>query len=85
MARLARLSDQLKFSIFCLGLAVAMSSSMIFLFVLCLNVNGIRPLQYENNPLIATIEIGLLVMATATCFIASEIYYKYLKLKAQTT
>jgi hypothetical protein len=78
------LSDNLKFAIFCTGIAVAMASSMIFLFVLCLNLNGIRPLQYESNPIIAIAEIWLLAMATATCFVASDIYYKYLKLKSQT-
>lgn len=78
-------SDNLKFAIFCTGIAAAMASSLIILIVLCLNLNGVRPLQYEANPIIATFEIWLLIMATATCFAASEIYYKYLKLKAQLT
>ena len=76
-------SDNFKFAIFCTGIAVAMASSIVFLFVLCLNLNGLRPLQYESNPIIAAGEILLLAMAVATCFAASEIYYKYLKLKAQ--
>jgi len=75
----------MKFAVFCTGIAVAMATSIVFLVVLCLNLNGVRPLQYEGNPVIATFEIFLLVMATATCFAASEIYYKYLKMKSQTT
>lgn len=78
-------SDTVKFVIFCTGIAVAMASSMVFLFILCLNLNDIRPLAYESNPIVASVEMWLLIMATATCFAASEIYYKYLKLKTQAT
>jgi len=85
MLKSRALSDNQKFAVFCTGIATAMASSLVILFVLCLNLNGIRPLQYEANPIIAALEIMLLAMATATCFVASEIYYKYLKLKAQLT
>jgi len=75
--------NNLKFILFCTGISVAMASSLIFLFILCLNLNGIETLTFEHNPLIAMVEMWLLIMAVATCAVASEIYYKYLQIKAR--
>jgi hypothetical protein len=83
MLKPREIPDNLKFALFCTGIGAAMASSLVILFILCLNLNGVRPLQYEANPIIATLEMLLLIMATATCFAASEIYYKYLKLRAE--
>jgi hypothetical protein len=85
MLKARGISDKLRFAVFCTGIGAAMSSTLVILFILCLNLNGVRLLQYEANPIIATLEVLLLIMATATCFAASEIYCKYLKLKAETT
>jgi hypothetical protein len=75
--------NNLRFIFFCIGISVAMSSSLIFLFILCLNLNGIETLTFEHDPLIAMVEMWLLIMAVATCAVASEIYYKYLQIKAR--
>ncbi len=76
-------ADTLKFVFFCIGISVAMASSLIFLLILSLNLNGVEILTFEHNPLIATLEISMLVIAAATCAVATEIYYSYLKMKAR--
>ncbi len=70
-----------KFIIFCIGLSTAIASSLILLLILCLNLAKVEVVAFETNPFIAGIEIILLTVGIATCFVASEIYYEYLKLK----
>jgi len=74
--------NNFKFLLFCIGLSVAIATSALFLFILCLNLNNINVVTFEHNPIIASFEIGLLIIAIATCATASEIYYRYLKLRS---
>jgi hypothetical protein len=71
----------LKFILFCIGLSVATATSSLFLLVLCLNLNTVNVVTFEHNPFFASFEVGLLIIAIATCVVASEIYYKYLKMQ----
>jgi hypothetical protein len=53
------------------------------LFILCLNFSQIRVVTFENNPLIASLEIILLTNGIATCAAASEIYYRHVMPKRE--
>jgi hypothetical protein len=66
----------IKFILFCIGIATAMAASIVFLLILCLNFGQVRVVAFENNPLIAGLEIVLLINGIATCAAASEIYYR---------
>lgn len=69
----------IKFILFCIGMATAMAASALFLIILFLNLNKVRVITFENDPIVAGIEIIFLTIGIATCAAASEIYYKYLQ------
>ena len=75
--------DNFRFILFCVGLLVAIFTSTFFLFTLCLNLNNVNLVNFEQNSLIASFETALLIIAIATCAAALEIYYKYLKMRSQ--
>ncbi|MBS7620642.1 hypothetical protein KEJ32_00720 [Candidatus Bathyarchaeota archaeon] len=68
----------IKFVMFCIGIATAMAASALFLFILCLNLNKIKVIAFESDPIIASVEITLLTFAIATCAAAFEMYLKRL-------
>ena len=70
---------QLKFIIFCIGLGTAITSSLLMMLILCMNMLNIPLLLFEPNKILSLFEIGLLILAIASCFVASEIYYQYLR------
>ena len=70
---------QLKFIIFCIGLGTAITSSLLMMLILCMNMFNTPLLLFESNKILSLFEIGLLILAIASCFVASEIYYQYLK------
>ena len=70
---------QLKFIVFCIGLGTAITSSLLMMLILCMNMFNTPLLLFESNKILSLFEIGLLILAIASCFVASEIYYQYLK------
>lgn len=70
-----------RFVLFSIGVGVAAASSLMSLYFLYVSLLGKQSIVYESNPILALIEIIFLVIAVATCLSASEIYYKYLKMK----
>jgi len=74
--------DNFRLILFCVGLSVAIFTSTFFLFTLCLNLNNVNVVNFEQNSLIASFETVLLIIAIATCAAALEIYYKYLKMRS---
>jgi len=76
---MAEKMDNIKFMLFSIGLGTAMSSSIISIYLLYTSMLGKPSIVYEPNPLLALIEIILLILAIGTCVTAAEIYYKYLK------
>lgn len=74
-------NDLIKFVFFCIGLATAIAASTVILFILCLNFSQIRVVTFESNPLIAIVEVILLINGIATCAAASEIYYRHITSK----
>jgi len=73
----------IRFVFFCIGIATAMAASTVLLFILCLNFSQIKVVTFENNPLIASLEIILLINGIATCAAASEIYYRHVMSKRE--
>jgi len=73
--------SRLKFILFTIGVGVAAASSITSFYFLYLSLLGTQSIVYEPNPVLATIEIVFLVLAAATCVVASEIYYRYLEMK----
>jgi len=73
----------IRFVFFCIGIATAMAASTVLLFILCLNFSQIKVVTFENNPLIASLEIILLINGIATCAAASEIYYRHVMPKRE--
>jgi len=67
----------IKFILFSLGMGAAISSSLIFIFVLLASISGRASIVYEQNPLLAFSEIILLIFSVATCIVATEIFQKY--------
>lgn len=74
------MTDIPRFVLFSIGVGVAAASSVISLYILYLSLLGKQSIVYESNPLLALIEMIFLVLAVGTCLVASEIYYKYLKI-----
>ena len=70
---------QLKFIVFCIGLGTAITSSLLMMLILCMNMFNTPLLLFESNKILSLFEIGLLILAIASCFVASEIYYQYLR------
>ena len=75
------MEDTLRFVLFSIGVGVAGASSIMFIFFLYVSLLGKPSIIYESNPILALTEMILLVLAVGTCLVASEIYYKYLKMK----
>lgn len=75
------MTSRAKFILFSIGVGVAASSSATSLYFLYLSLLGHQSIVYEPNPILALIETAFLVLAIATCVVASEIYYKYLEMK----
>jgi len=73
----------IRFVFFCIGIATAIAASTVLLFILCLNFSQIRVVTFESNPLIASLEIMLLINGIATCIAASEIYYRHVMPKRE--
>lgn len=79
--RVAWLTDRIRFVLFSIGLAVAAASSVTSFFFLYSSVIGRQSLVYEPSPVLALVEMVFLVLAIGTCVAASEVYYRYLKLR----
>ena len=69
-----------RYIVFCIGLAIAIGSLGSSVVILWFNINGIPVLVVESNLLVVILEIIGIVFSGITIFVASEIYYKYLKL-----
>jgi len=72
--------DMVRYIVFCIGLAIAIGSLGSSVVILWFNINGIPVLVVESNLLVVILEIIGIVFSGITIFVASEIYYKYLKL-----
>jgi len=75
------MTDKLKFILFSLGLATAIGSALTSIIILFISLLGGKSIVYEPNSIIAFTEILFLTLSIATCFTASEVYYKYLEMK----
>jgi len=75
------LADRIRFVLFSIGLAVAVASSVASFYFLYSSVLGRQSLVYEPSPVLALVEMVFLVLAIGTCVAASEVYYRYLKLR----
>lgn len=74
--------DFVKWLIFTFGLAVAVGSCISSFVFLYTSLYDKATLVYEPNDALAIFEIGLIVLAFAVCFVASEMCWKYLTLKS---
>jgi len=79
------MATRLKFILFSIGVGVAAASSITSLYFLYASLLGSQSIVYEPNPVLAAIEITFLVLAVATCVVASEIYYRYLEMKKSSS
>ena len=70
---------KVRFILFSVGLGAAIASSFVLIFFLYASLFNKPCLVYESNPLLASLEIILLIIGIGTCSAASEIYYKYLE------
>jgi len=75
------MTDKIKFIIFSLGLATSIGSAITTIIILLISLLGGKSIVYEPNSIVAFTEIIFLTLSVATCFTASEIYYRYLKMK----
>ena len=73
-----------RFVLFAIGLSTAAAASVVTIYLLCLSLLQGGCFVYEHNLAVAVIEIVFLTLATATCLIASEVYYRYLKLTSES-
>lgn len=69
----------LKFALFSVGMGTAISSSLVFIYILIISLMGKQSMVYERNPIIAIGEILLLIFTVGTCIVSAEIYQKYQK------
>ena len=69
---------KVKFLLFSFGMASSIASVCTSIFILMLNIFGFYSVIYEPNVTLAIIEIIMLIIAAATCFLATEVYYEYL-------
>jgi len=67
-----------KFLLFSFGMAFSIASICASILILILNIFGFPSIIYEPNIILAIIEIIMLIIAAATCFLATEIYHEYL-------
>jgi hypothetical protein len=78
------MKSKMKFALFAIGLGAAISSSVTSFYFLYLSLLGKHVLVYESNYLLALVEMLLLILAIGTCVVASEVYYRYLKIRENT-
>ena len=76
--------DGLRYALFCVGLAVALVSSLILFGTLYTNSLGKPVLFYESNVTLLLLEMAGLALAVGNCIVAAEIYWRYLALKSMT-
>jgi len=69
---------KVKFLLFSFGMASSIASVCASILILTLNIFGFYSIIYEPNLILAIIEVIMLIIAAATCFLATEIYYEYL-------
>jgi len=67
-----------KFLLFSFGMAFSIASVCVTILILITNIFGFYSVIYEPNIALAIFEIVMLVIAAATCLLATEIYYEYL-------
>jgi len=75
------MAERARFFLFSVGLAAAVGSSVTSFYFLYSSLHGQQNIVYEPSPALALIEMMLLVLAIGTCVAASEVYYRYLKMK----
>jgi hypothetical protein len=68
-----------KFAFFSFGMGTAIASSAVTIYILMVSLMGGKSIVSEQNPLIALVEILLLMVSISTCIISTEIYQKYEK------
>ena len=73
--------DVLRYALFCVGLAVALVSSLVMFGTLYVNSLGREVVFYESNVTLVLLEMAGLALAAANCLAAAEIYWRYLRLK----
>lgn len=69
---------KIKFLIFSFGMAFSVASVCATMLILILNIFGFYSVIYEPNIALAIFEIIMLIIAAATCLLATEVYYEYL-------
>ncbi|MFQ5999753.1 MAG: hypothetical protein ACE5J6_03140 [Candidatus Bathyarchaeia archaeon] len=72
---------RVKFILFSIGLGTAVASSITSICFLYISLLGGQSLVYESNPILALVEMMLLVLGVGTCLVASEVYYRYLEMR----
>ena len=72
---------RVEFILFSIGLGTAVASSVICMWFLYISLLGGQSLVYEPNPILALVEMMLLVFGVGTCLVASEVYYRYLEMR----
>ena len=70
-----------RYALFCVGLAVALASSVILFGMLYTNSLGKPVLIYESNVTLILLEMACLALAVGSCIVAGEIYWRYLQQK----
>ena len=70
---------RIRFILFSIGLGTAVASSITSIFFLYISLLGGHSLVYEPNPILALVEMMLLVLGVGTCLVAPEVYYRYLE------
>lgn len=73
--------DIAKFTLFSVGVGAAVASSLTSFFILYQSLLGRETLLFEHNPILAFLEMVVLILAVGTCVAAPEIYYKYLEIR----
>ena len=76
--------DLARYALFCVGLAVALVSSLILFGALYVNSLGSPVVFYESNVTLVLLEMACLALAAGNCVVAVEIYWRYLELKGMT-
>lgn len=75
------MAERARFFLFSIGLAVAVGSSVTSFYFLYSSLLGKQNVVYESSPVLAFVEMMLLVLAIGTCIASSEVYYRYLEIK----
>lgn len=69
--------DDIKFVFFSLGMGVAIASLLTSIYLLSISMLGGKSIVFEDNPVVAIVEMVLLVFAIGTCIVATGIYQRY--------